>query len=63
MRPAYTRGMQGMVSGVIVVAAFAMVACAAGFVAVRLYRVTSRPRPAEPDGASEVSSVSEAPDA
>jgi len=55
--------MQGMVSGVIVVAAFAMVACAAGFVAVRLYRVTSRPRPAEPDGASAVSSVGEAPDA
>jgi hypothetical protein len=60
--------MQGMVSGVIVVAAFAIVACAAGFVAVRLYRVTSRARPAEPDGAeadgaSAVSSVSEAPDA
>jgi hypothetical protein len=55
--------MQGMVSGVIVVAAFAMVACAAGFVAVRLYRVTSRARPAEPDGANGVSSVSEAPDA
>ena len=49
--------MQGMVSGVMVVAAFAAVACAAGFVAVRLYRVS---RKGVADGASR---ASEAPDA
>ena len=32
--------MQGMISGVLVVAAFATVAAAAGFVATRLYRVS-----------------------
>jgi hypothetical protein len=32
--------MQGMVSGVLVVAAFAMVTTAAAFVAARLYRVS-----------------------
>jgi hypothetical protein len=57
--------MQGMVSGVMVVAAFAVVAWAAGLVAVRLYRVSRRalpggPDPGVPDGASR---ASEAPDA
>jgi hypothetical protein len=37
--------MQGMVSGVLLVAAFAVVAAAAGFVAVRLYRVSRRESP------------------
>jgi hypothetical protein len=60
--------MQGMVSGVLVVAAFAMVAWAAGLVAVRLYRVSRRPLPGgpdpgAPDGASGAAGVSEAPDA
>jgi len=39
------RGMQGMVSGVLVIAAFAAVAAAAGFVAQRLYRASRRVRP------------------
>ena len=54
-----------MVSGVMMVAAFAAVAWAAGLVAVRLYRVSRRahpsgPGPAAPDGTSR---ASEAPDA
>jgi hypothetical protein len=40
--------MQGMVSGALLVAAFAAVAAAAVFVAFRLYRV-SRPRQGPPD--------------
>jgi hypothetical protein len=57
--------MQGMASGVMMVAAFAVVAWAAGLVAVRLYRVSRRaqpsgPGPAAPDGAG---GASEAPDA
>ena len=57
--------MQGMVSGVLVVAAFAAVAWAAGFVAVRLYRVSHRalPGPPEPGVADGASSASGAPDA
>ena len=64
--------MQGMVSGVMLVAAFAAVAWAAGLVAVRLYRVSRRalpgggPDPGAADGAgsaSNASSASEAPDA
>jgi hypothetical protein len=63
--------MQGMVSGVMMVAAFAMVAAAAGLVAVRLYWMSRRALPGgagpgAPDGASGASgasSVSEAPDA
>ena len=57
--------MQGMVSGVIVVAAFAAVAWAAGFVAVRLYRMSQRARSGGPDlaEADGASSASEAPDA
>jgi hypothetical protein len=54
--------MQGMASGFVVVAAFAVVAWAAGFVAVRLYRMSRRarpggPGPAVPDGASEAPDV------
>ena len=49
-RPAYTAGMQGMVSGVLVVAAFAVVAAAAGFVAARLYRVSRWAPPGGPGG-------------
>jgi len=57
--------MQGMVSGVIVVAAFAAVAWAAGFVAVRLYRMSQLARSGGPDMAvaDGASSASEAPDA
>jgi hypothetical protein len=60
--------MQGMVSGVMVVAAFAAVAWAAGFVAVRLYKMSRRALPGGPDpgvadGASNASGASEAPDA
>jgi hypothetical protein len=56
------RDMQGMASGFVVVAAFAVVAWAAGFVAVRLYRMSRRarpggPGPAVPDGASEAPDV------
>ena len=47
---AYTAGMQGMVSGVLVVAAFAVVAAAAGFVAARLYRVSRWAPPGGPGG-------------
>jgi hypothetical protein len=52
--------MQGMVSGLVVVTAFAVVASAAGLVAVRLYRVSRRAQPSGPapgvaDGASEAS--------
>jgi hypothetical protein len=49
-RPAYTAGMQAMVSGVLVVAAFAVVAAAAGFVAARLYRVSRWAPPGAPGG-------------
>ena len=57
--------MLGTVSGVMVVAAFAAVAWAAGFVAVRLYRVSHRVLPGTPEaGAADgASSASEAPDA
>jgi hypothetical protein len=48
-----------MVSGVLVVAAFAVVAGAASFVAVRLYRVTRRARPGGPGPAQ----AQESPDA
>ena len=56
------RDMQGMASWFVVVAAFAMVASAAGFVAVRLYRVSRR---AQPSGAvpGVAGGASEAPDA
>ena len=40
--------MQGMVSGVLVVAAFAAVTVAAAFVAVQLYRVSRWVPPGEP---------------
>ena len=40
--------MQGMVSGVLVVAAFAAVTVAAAFVATRLYRVSRWVPPSEP---------------
>jgi hypothetical protein len=43
--------MQGMISGVLVVAAFAVVAAAAGFVAARLYRVSRWAPPGAPGGA------------
>jgi hypothetical protein len=57
--------MQGTVSEVVVVAAFAAVAWAAGFVAVRLYRVSHRAVPGGPDPgvADGASRASEAPDA
>ncbi|HKA96459.1 MAG TPA: hypothetical protein VKD66_09350 [Streptosporangiaceae bacterium] len=45
--------MQGMVSGVLVVAAFAVVAAAAGFVAQRLYRASRRARPGAGSPAQE----------
>jgi hypothetical protein len=51
-----------MASGFVVVAAFAMVAWAAGFMAVRLYRVSRRARPSGP-GAGVADEASEAPDA
>ena len=54
--------MQGMVSGVMVVAAFAVVAWAAGLVAVRLYRVSRRPQRSGPE-TGVPSGASEAPDA
>jgi hypothetical protein len=47
------RGMQGMVSGVLVIAAFAVVAAAAGFVVMRLYRVSRRVRPGAGAAAQE----------
>lgn len=47
------RGMQGMVSGVLVVAAFAAVAAAAGFVAQGLYRASRRARPGAESPAQE----------
>jgi hypothetical protein len=54
--------MQGMVSGVMVVAAFAVVAWAAGLVAVRLYRVSRRAQPSGP-GPGVAGGASEVPDA
>jgi hypothetical protein len=54
--------MQGMASGLVVAAAFAMVAWAAGFVAVRLYRVSRRAGPGGP-GSGVPDRASEAPDA
>ncbi len=52
--------MQGMVGGVLVVAAFAVVAAAAAFVAARLYRVSRWVPPGEPGGAGR---AGEQPDA
>jgi hypothetical protein len=52
--------MQGMVSGVLVVAAFAVVAAAAGFVAARLYRVS---RWAPPGAPGDPAGAGEQPDA
>ena len=52
--------MQGMVSGVLVVAAFAVVAAAAGFVAARLYRVSRWAPPGTPGGPAQ---AGEQPDA
>jgi hypothetical protein len=49
-----------MVSGALVVAAFAAVAAAAGFVALRLYRVTRR---APPGTAGATGPARESPDA
>jgi len=54
--------MQGMVSGVLVVAAFAAVAWAAGLAALRLYRVSRRLQPGGP-GPGVADGASEAPDA
>jgi hypothetical protein len=51
-----------MASGFVVVAAFAAVAWAAAFVAVRLYRVSRRARPGRPEPAV-AHEASEAPDA
>jgi len=45
--------MLGVVSGVLMVGAFAAVAVAAGFVAVRLYRVSRWVRPSGPGSAGE----------
>ena len=42
--------MQGMVSGLLVVAAFAVVTAAAAFVAARLYRVSRWAPPGGPGG-------------
>jgi len=51
-----------MASGLVVVAAFAAVAWAAGFVAVRLYRVSRQAQPGGPEpGVAD--GASEAPDA
>ena len=52
--------MQEMVSGALVVAAFAVVAAAAGFVAARLYRVS---RWAPPDAPGGPARAGEQPDA
>jgi hypothetical protein len=52
--------MQGMVSAVLVVAAFAVVAAAAGFVAARLYRVS---RWAPPGAPGSPARAGEQPDA
>jgi hypothetical protein len=52
--------MQGMISGVLVVAAFAAVAAAAVFVAARLYRVS---RWAPPDGPGRAGQAGEPTDA
>jgi hypothetical protein len=43
--------MQGMLSGTVLVAAFAVVVAAAGFVAARLYRISRPGPPAEPPDA------------
>jgi hypothetical protein len=59
-RPAYTSGMQGMISGVLVVAAFAVVAAAAGFVATRLYRVSRWASPGEPGGPGQAGEPTDA---
>ena len=52
--------MQGMVSGVLVVAAFAAVTVAAAFVAARLYRVS---RWVPPDGPGDPGRAGEQTDA
>jgi hypothetical protein len=45
--------MQGMVSGVLLVAAFAAAAGASGLVAVRLYRVSGPARPGRAAGTQD----------
>jgi hypothetical protein len=52
--------MQGMISGVLVVAAFAAVAAAAGFVATRLYRVSRWAPPGGPAGAGQTGEPTDA---
>jgi hypothetical protein len=52
--------MQGMISGVLVVAAFAVVAAAAGFVAARLYRVSRWAPPGGPGGAGQAGEPTDA---
>ena len=52
--------MQGMISGVLVVAAFAVVAAAAGFVAARLYRVSRWAPPGKPDGPGQAGEPTDA---
>ena len=59
-RPAYTSGMQGMISGGLVVAAFAVVAAAAGFVATRLYRVSRWAPAGEPGGPGQAGEPADA---
>jgi hypothetical protein len=51
-----------MVSGVLVVAAFAAVAAAAGFVVMQLYRVSRRARPGAA-GPAAAGPAQESPDA
>jgi len=52
--------MQGMISGGLVVAAFAVVAAAAGFVATRLYRVSRWAPAGEPGGPGQAGEPADA---
>ena len=52
--------MQGMVSGVLVVATFAAVTAAAAFVAARLYRVSRWAPPGGPDGPGQAGEPTDA---
>ena len=55
--------MQGMVSGVLLIAAFAAVAAASGLVAVRLYRVSGTAARGGPAGRGRAAGTQDPPDA
>jgi hypothetical protein len=59
-RPAYTAGMQGMLSGVLVIAAFAVVTAAAAVVAARLDRVSRWAPPGGPGGSGRAGEQADA---